>query len=160
VREDRSGTPLTLNLKVVNSSANCAPVSGANVEIWHCDAAGDYSEYGTVTTATWLRGVQTSNGSGDVVFTTVYPGWYQGRATHIHIEVTINGRSVKATQIAFPESINNTVYAQGVYARRGNNPMSNASDGIFADSLTSELVTPSGSPSTGYTASFQINVTV
>jgi len=160
VREDRSGTPLTLNLKVVNSSANCAPVSGANVEIWHCDAAGDYSEYGTVTTATWLRGVQTSNGSGDVVFTTVYPGWYQGRATHIHIEVTINGRSVKATQIAFPESINNTVYAQGVYARRGNNPLSNASDGIFADSLTSELVTPSGSPSTGYTASFQINVTV
>ncbi len=160
VREDRSGTALTLNLKVVNSSANCAPVSGANVEIWHCDAAGDYSEYGTVTTATWLRGVQTTNASGDVVFTTVYPGWYQGRATHIHIEVTINGRSVKATQIAFPESINNIVYAQGVYARRGNNPMSNASDGIFTDSLTSELVTPSGSPSTGYTASFQINVTV
>jgi protocatechuate 3,4-dioxygenase beta subunit len=160
VREDRSGTPLTLNLKVVNSSANCAPVSGASVEIWHCDAAGDYSEYGAQTTATWLRGVQTTNATGDVAFTTVYPGWYQGRATHIHIDVTINGRSVKATQIAFPESINNTVYAQGVYARRGTNPMSNASDGIFADSLTSELVTPSGSPSTGYTANFQVNVTV
>ena len=160
VREDRSGTALMLNLKVVNASANCAPVSGANVEIWHCDAAGDYSEYGTQTTATWLRGVQTTNASGDVVFTTVYPGWYQGRATHIHIEVTINGRSVKATQIAFPESINATVYAQGVYARRGSNPMSNASDGIFADSLTSELVTPSGNPSSGFTANFQINVTV
>jgi protocatechuate 3,4-dioxygenase beta subunit len=160
VREDRAGTPLTLNLKVANSAANCAPVSGASVEIWHCDAAGDYSEYGTQTTATWLRGVQTTNASGDVVFTTVYPGWYQGRATHIHIEVTINGRSVKATQIAFPESINNAVYAQGVYARRGSNPMSNASDGIFTDSLTSELVTPSGSPSSGYTANFQINVTV
>ena len=104
--------------------------------------------------------MQTTNATGDVAFTTVYPGWYQGRATHIHIEVTINGRSVKATHIAFPESINNTVYAQGVYARRGNNPISNASDGIFADSLTSELVTPSGSPSTGYTANFQINVTV
>ena len=160
VREDRAGTPLTLNLKVVNSGASCAPIAGANVEIWHCDAAGDYSEYGTQTTATWLRGVQTTNASGDVVFTTVYPGWYQGRATHIHIEVTINGRSVKATQIAFPESINNTVYAQGVYARKGSNPMSNVSDGIFADSLTSELVTPSGSPSSGYTATYQINVTV
>jgi protocatechuate 3,4-dioxygenase beta subunit len=160
VREDRAGIPLTLNLKVVNASANCAAVSGANVEIWHCDAAGDYSEYGTQTRATWLRGVQATNASGDVVFTTVYPGWYQGRATHIHIEVTINGRSVKATQIAFPESINNTVYTQSVYARRGSNPMSNASDGIFADSLTSELVTPSGNPSSGYTANFQINVTV
>ena len=160
VREDRAGTPLTLNLKVANANANCAPVANAAVEIWHCDAAGDYSEYGTQTSATWLRGVQTTNANGDVTFTTVYPGWYQGRATHIHIEVAINGRSVKATQIAFPESVNAAVYAQGVYARRGSNPMSNASDGIFADSLSSELVTPSGSPSSGYTASFQINVSV
>ena len=160
VREDRGGTPLTLNLKVANSNANCAPVANANVEIWHCDSAGDYSEYGTQTSATWLRGVQTTNANGDVTFTTVYPGWYQGRATHIHIEVTINGRSVKATQIAFPESVNATVYSQGVYARRGSNPMSNASDGIFADSLSSELVAPTGSPSSGYTASFQINVSV
>lgn len=67
---------------------------------------------------------------------------------------------MKATQIAFPESINNTVYAQGVYARRGSNPTSNSSDGIFADSLSSELVTPSGSPSNGYAASYQINVSV
>ena len=51
-------------------------------------------------------------------------GWYQGRATHIHIEVTMGGRSVKVTQIAFPESINNTVYGTGVYASRGSNPMS------------------------------------
>jgi protocatechuate 3,4-dioxygenase beta subunit len=104
--------------------------------------------------------VQTTNANGDVTFTTIYPGWYQGRATHIHIEVTINGRSVKATQIAFPESINNTVYAQGAYARRGSNPTSNAADGIFADSLSAELVTPSGSPSSGYTASYQINISV
>jgi protocatechuate 3,4-dioxygenase beta subunit len=160
IREDRAGTPLTLNLKVANANASCAPVANANVEIWHADVAGDYSEYGTQTAATWLRGVQTTNANGDVTFTTIYPGWYQGRATHIHIEVTINGRSVKATQIAFPESINNSVYAQGAYARRGSNPTSNAADGIFADSLSSELVTPSGSPSSGYTASYQINISV
>jgi len=158
VREDRAGTPLTLTMKVVNAIANCAPVANANVEIWHVDAAGDYSEYGSQTAATFLRGIQTTNAGGDVTFTTIYPGWYQGRATHIHVEVTINGRSVKATQIAFPESINNAVHTQGVYARRGANPMSNASDGIFADSLSSELVTPSGSPSSGYTASFQIGI--
>ena len=86
--------------------------------------------------------------------------WYQGRATHIHAEVTIGGRSVKVTQIAFPESINNTVHASGVYASRGANPTSNASDGIFADSLSAELVTPAGSPSGGYSATFQIAIAV
>ena len=160
VREDRQGTVLTLTMKVVNANANCAPVANANVEIWHVDASGDYSEYGSQTAATFLRGIQTTNANGEVTFTTIYPGWYQGRATHIHVEVVLNGRSVKATQIAFPESINNSVHTQGVYARRGTNPMSNAADGIFADSLTSELVTPSGSPSSGFTASFQVGVSV
>ena len=37
---------------------------------------------------TFLRGIQTTNANGEVVFTTIYPGWYQGRATHIHVEVT------------------------------------------------------------------------
>jgi protocatechuate 3,4-dioxygenase beta subunit len=104
------------------------------------------------------RGIQTTDANGDVRFTTIYPGWYQGRATHIHVEVKINSRSVKVTQIAFPESINNTVYASGVYASRGSNPISNLSDDIFRDSLASELVTPGGDPSSGYTATFQIGI--
>jgi protocatechuate 3,4-dioxygenase beta subunit len=95
-----------------------------------------------------------------VTFTTIYPGWYQGRATHIHAEVTINGVSRKVTRIAFPESVNNTVHTSGVYASRGTNPMSNAADGIFADSLSSELVTPSGSAGSGYAATFQIALAV
>jgi len=133
VRENRQGTTLTLTIKVVNVNGGCAAVSGADVEIWHVDAAG-------------------------VTFTTIYPGWYQGRATHIHVEVTMGGRSVKVTQMAFPESINNAVHASGVYSSRGTNPMSNQSDGIFSDSLASELVTPAGSPSSGYTASFQVGI--
>jgi hypothetical protein len=79
-----------------------------------------------------------------------YPGWYQGRATHIHVEVTVAGRSVKVTQIAFPESINNQVHTSGVYAARGTNPTTNARDGIFSDSLNAELVTPTGSVAGGY----------
>ena len=160
IRENRSGTTLTLTVKVVNVSSGCAAVSGADVEIWHCDAAGDYSQYGSQTAATFLRGIQTTNAAGEVTFTTIYPGWYQGRATHIHAEVTINGRSIKVTQMAFPESVNNTVHATGVYASRGSNPTSNASDGIFSDSLASEIVTPSGSPTGGYAATFQIGVAV
>ena len=158
IRESKAGTVLTLTIKVVNASSGCTPVGNANVEIWHVDAAGNYSQYGTQASQTYLRGIQTTNANGEVVFTTVYPGWYQGRATHIHAEVTIGGRSVKVTQIAFPESINNTVHGSGVYASRGSNPMSNLSDGIFADSLSAELVTPLGSPSSGYTATFQIGI--
>jgi protocatechuate 3,4-dioxygenase beta subunit len=160
IREGKSGTTLTLTVKVVNVNAGCASVANANVEVWHCDSSGNYSEYGTQTTQTYLRGIQTTNGNGEVTFTTIYPGWYQGRATHIHLEVTTGGVSRKITQIAFPESINNTVYRSGVYASRGSNPTSNLSDGIFADSLATELVTPSGDPTSGYTASCQVAVSL
>ena len=160
IRDGKTGTLLTLTVKVVNVTAACAAVANANVEVWHCDSAGNYSEYGTQTAQTYLRGIQTTNSSGEVTFTTIYPGWYQGRATHIHLEVTINGVSRKVTQIAFPESVNNTVYGSGVYASRGSNPTSNLSDGIFADSLSSELVTPSGDAANGYAASCQIGVSL
>lgn len=160
IREGLAGTPLTLTVKVVNANSACAPVSNAQVEIWHCDQGGNYSQYGSTSARTFYRGIQTTNGNGEVTFITNYPGWYQGRATHIHIEATLNGRSVKVSQIAFPESVNNVVHASGVYASRGANPTSNLSDGIFADSLSAELVTPTGSVAAGYTASFQLAVAV
>jgi protocatechuate 3,4-dioxygenase beta subunit len=160
IREGKTGTLLTLTVKVVNVNAGCAAVANADVEVWHCDSAGNYSEYGTQTTQNYLRGIQTTNSSGEVMLTTIYPGWYQGRATHIHLEVKTGGVSRKTTQIAFPESINATVYRSGVYAPRGSNPTSNLSDGIFADSLSSELVTPSGDPTSGYTASCQVAISV
>lgn len=160
IREGKTGTPLALTIRVVNVSNGCAAVPGAQVEIWHVDAAGDYSQYGAQANQTFLRGIQTTDAGGIVNFTTIYPGWYQGRATHIHAEVTIGGRSVKATQIAFPESINATVHGSGAYASRGTNPISNARDGIFADSLSAELVTPAGSPSTAYSVTFQIAVAI
>src|SRR5687768_10626964 len=73
VREDRTGLLLNLAITVVNASANCAPVTNASVEIWHCDAAGNYSEYGNLTSSTWLRGIQPVDASGVARFTTVYP---------------------------------------------------------------------------------------
>lgn len=160
IREGKSGTLLSLTIKVVNANAGCAPVSGANVEIWHCDVAGNYSQYGSQTAQTFLRGIQTTNSNGEVTFTTIYPGWYQGRATHIHLEVTVAGVSRKVTQIAFPESANNLVHTGGVYASRGTNPTSNASDGIFTDSLSSELITPTGDTATGYSAIFQVGISI
>jgi hypothetical protein len=159
IREGRAGTLLTLTLKVVNVSNGCTAVVGANVEIWHCDVVGNYSQYGTQVGQTFLRGIQTSNANGEVTFITIYPGWYQGRATHIHVEVTVNGVSRKVSQMAFPEVVNNAVHSTGVYATgRGLNPTTNLSDGIFADSLSDELVTPVGSPAGGYTASWTIGI--
>lgn len=156
IREGRSGTALARALTVVDSSENCAPVENVQVEIWQCDAAGNYSQYGTQTAQTYLRGIQTTNSSGQVTFMTIFPGWYQGRATHIHVEVTRDGSSLKATQIAFPEATNAAVYATGVYASRGSNPTSNSSDSIFRDSLDAETATVMGDPAGGLSATFRI----
>jgi len=158
IREGKPGTTLTLTIKVVNVNSSCAGVANANVEIWHVDAAGNYSEYGSQSGQTYLRGIQTTNANGEATFTTIYPGWYAGRATHIHVEVTINGRSVKVTQLAFPDAVNAAVHTSGVYASRGTNPIANSADGILSDSLASELVTPSGSASSGYAATFQVGL--
>jgi protocatechuate 3,4-dioxygenase beta subunit len=157
IRDGKSGTLLTLTIRVVVSAA-CAAVPGANVEIWHVDAAGQYSQYGSQAERTFLRGIQTTNSMGEVTFTTTYPGWYQGRATHIHVEVTVGGVSKKVTQIAFPESVNDAVHRSGEYASRGANPIANLADGIFADSLASEIVTPVGDVSGGYAATFQVAI--
>jgi protocatechuate 3,4-dioxygenase beta subunit len=156
IREDRSGTRLDLTITVVNTANGCSPLDGASVEIWQCDASGNYSQYGSQTARTYLRGIQTTDANGRVTFTTIYPGWYQGRATHIHVEVTRAGRSLKVTQIAFPDAINDEVYGSGVYASRGSNPTTNLRDGIFADSLNSELASVSGNSSSGYAAAFTV----
>ena len=160
IREGKSGTTLTLTITVVNTNNSCAPVENAQVEIWQCDAAGNYSQYGSQTAQTFLRGLQTTNSNGEVTFTTIYPGWYQGRATHIHVEVVRNGASAKVTQIAFPDSTNAAVYATGVYASRGSNPTSNTQDNIFADSLASELASVSGDAASGMTATFRVGIAI
>jgi protocatechuate 3,4-dioxygenase beta subunit len=159
IRENKPGLPLTLTISVVNTNASCAPVSGALVDIWQCDADGNYSQYGSERTLTYLRGLQTTDSNGRVTFVTIYPGWYQGRATHIHVEVTMNGRSVKVTQIAFPEDVTAQVYRTGVYASSGQNPTTNARDGVFADGVADEMMTlTAGDTTNGYTGTFQVGV--
>jgi hypothetical protein len=159
IREDRQGVPLMVTLTVVDVASGCAPVAGAHVEVWHCDADGTYSEYGAGAGATFLRGVQTTDASGQVTFTTIYPGWYQGRATHIHIQVYSGTTVTKTTQLAFPESVNQTVYGGGSsYYTKGQNPTTNASDMVFSDGDTLEVAQTSGTIASGYTALLQIGV--
>ncbi|MEZ5289157.1 MAG: hypothetical protein R2712_31005 [Vicinamibacterales bacterium] len=164
IREGRPGTPLVVAVTVVNVRAGCAPVANAAVEIWQCDADGHYSEYAQGSFdgrgQTFLRGLQVTNTSGQCSFTTIYPGWYQGRATHIHIDVIVGGQRVKSTQMAFPENVTAEVYGQGAYAARGQNATTNARDNVFSDGTATELAAVSGTPATGYTASLQIGIAV
>ena len=117
ITEGKTGTPLTLTLNVVNVGSGCAPVVGARVIIWQCDADGVYSEYASTqnsdpgqgetgsTTTTYLRGWQVTDSDGNVTFTTIYPGWYVPRVTHIHLMVYHPSdlkTAVKTTQFCFP----------------------------------------------------------
>ncbi|HVU94975.1 MAG TPA: intradiol ring-cleavage dioxygenase [Puia sp.] len=166
ITEGKTGIPLSLTLTIVNSNNNCAVISGARVDIWHCDKDGYYSEYsepgylGTQdnTGKTFLRGIQLSDTNGQVKFTTIYPGWYTGRVTHIHVEVFVNSVLKLTTQLAFPDSLNTTVYKTSLYSAHGQNSITNTADGIMKDSYTSELLTISGNTTDGYTATFKVGV--
>jgi protocatechuate 3,4-dioxygenase beta subunit len=156
ITEGKAGTPLTLDLTVVSVGSGCAAVANATVEVWQCDAAGAYSEYSAP--GTFLRGLQKTDASGKAAFNTIYPGWYTGRAPHVHLEVFVNGSSVKTTQMAFPEAVSTAVYSQGVYASRGATFTRNSTDNVFSDGTTNEMATLTGSPSAGYTATLQIGI--
>ena len=133
IREGHPGTLLTLRLTVLNA-ASCKPIKGAAVDIWHCDAAGNYSGFGGGTSSrTFLRGIQKTDENGLAIFTTIYPGWYQGRAVHIHVKVHVGGSVVHTGQLFFPDSLTAQVYAAKPYAARGPADMTNAQDAIFVN---------------------------
>ncbi|RKD92627.1 dioxygenase family protein [Mangrovibacterium diazotrophicum] len=157
---DRSGVALLITLTVVDQSADCAPLADVLVDIWHCDKDGYYSEYkgsGYVSTQVdntskhFLRGRQTTDSNGQVSFISIYPGWYQSRAPHIHVEVLNSSeQTIRVTQIAFPKDICDTVYATSGY--HGSADTLNASDNVFSDSLDGNLADSiSGNTTDGYT---------
>lgn len=163
---DRQGTPLTIKVYIRNVNASCAVIKGAIVDIWHCDAAGNYSQYGgtqmqstNYTSVNFLRGRQTTDTNGMAAWTSIYPGWYSGRAPHIHVHVyNSSGTSLLVTQIAFPEDVSKVVYAQGVYASKGQADTTNARDNVFGDGVTNEMSTVTGSVSAGYVLTHTIYV--
>lgn len=138
ITEGYDGHPLRLGLRVVDDT--CEPVPGAAVEIWHCDASGDYSAFtdggggkdeGTGTT--FLRGTQTANDEGIVEFLTLYPGWYTGRAVHIHLRVHVDDQTVLTSQLYFDEAYTESVFAAAPYDEFGPPDTSNAADSIAGD---------------------------
>jgi protocatechuate 3,4-dioxygenase beta subunit len=163
------GVPLQVRLTV--SNLTCAPLAGAAVYAWHCDRAGRYSLYSSgVTGENYLRGIQVTDSTGTVTFTTIYPACYTGRWPHIHFEVYSSlagatsgaGPIRKTSQIALPETISRTVYASAAGYSQSVANMSRitlASDMVFGDDLAArEMATVTGSVPAGYVASLAITV--
>lgn len=171
ITSDRTGVPFTINITIQNKNASCAALAGAIVDIWHCDKDGYYSEYGGTgmqsadfTTVHFLRGRQTTNSNGLVSFTSIFPGWYSGRATHIHVHIYNSaGTSLLVTQIAFPEGSGSAVVLVNASTANGyTKGMSgytyNASDNVFSDGVSTELSTVTGSVAAGFVLTHSINV--
>ncbi len=157
---DRAGVPLMMTYTIQNVNDDCKPIEGVLVDVWQCDAKGNYSEYegqldGNFTNQHFLRGRQTTNAQGQATFISIYPGWYPGRTPHIHLEVKdSSGSSLLITQVSFPDDVSNTVYQSSDY--KGIADTNNDNDGIvsagnLADSLT-------GNTTDGYTLNKIIKV--
>jgi protocatechuate 3,4-dioxygenase beta subunit len=162
-----AGTPLALTLRVhrVGRSA-CLPMPGVIVDVWHCDANGQYSgvAQGRDGTAkdSFLRGYQASDSDGAVRFMTIYPGWYPGRAVHIHFKVRTassgNRTSEFTSQLYFDDGITDIVHAGGVYRRRGRRDVLNAEDGLFSHDDGASLLIKPTKTTDGYAANFDIGL--
>jgi protocatechuate 3,4-dioxygenase beta subunit len=162
------GVPLTIALTVRDAATGAALV-GKGVYLWHCDQAGRYSLYSSgAENENYLRGVQQTDASGTVTFTSIYPACYSGRWPHIHFEVyddvataVASGPIVKTSQIALPEEANALVYATSGYEQsvRNASQISLQSDNVFGDDGgIHQIATMSGTVDAGYTASLTIGV--
>jgi protocatechuate 3,4-dioxygenase beta subunit len=150
ITEGRHGVPLDLRVNVVDADA-CEPIEGAAVDLWHCDAEGVYSGVEGAEGETFCRGVQLTDSEGTAEFRTVFPGWYTGRAVHIHVKVSADGGPTHTGQLFFDPEATSTVYAAEPYAERGDPDTPNESDGIYAEGggVTVVAVTVDGESSSG-----------
>lgn len=178
VGEDKTGIPLELTLTVVDDST-CAPLNRALVEIWHCDALGEYSGFvgnnghDEPDNGTFLRGGVLTGTDGVARITSVYPGWYRGRCVHIHVKVHTDvtltadgsftgGQELHTGQLFFDETVTTRVAALAAYAANTVPRTTLAQDGIYDDGgAASGLLTLTalgGSPSAGYAGTLTLGV--
>ena len=162
-----SGLPLTLTFNVdrVANSA-CTPLTGAYLDVWHCDATGTYSDV-SGSSRKFLRGYQITDANGVAAFTTIYPGWYGGRAVHIHFKLRLFAGSTKTyeftSQFFFDDTLTDAVYTQSPYSSRGTRNTRNASDGIYNSLSTTDkagLTLQTSKTTDGYAGVINLGVTV
>jgi protocatechuate 3,4-dioxygenase beta subunit len=161
----RAGVPLALTFLVSRiSGTSCSALAGAYVDIWHCDALGVYSDatdpgFNTIGRK-FLRGYQVTDADGQARFTTIYPGWYQGRTVHIHFKIrtALTAQAFDFTsQLYFDDALSDTIHAQQPYAAKGQRTLRNAGDGIYR-SGGSQLLLSAEQTSARYAAEFRIGM--
>jgi protocatechuate 3,4-dioxygenase beta subunit len=163
----RPGAPLalTFNVSRVFSGVGCRPLEGATIDVWHCDALGVYSDASDPSFSTkgkkFLRGYQVTDAAGQAKFTTIYPGWYQGRAVHIHFKIRPAASGAPPTeftsQLYFDDSLTDRVHAQAPYAQKGQRTLRNAGDSIFRGG-GDQLILDTKQSGAGYAATFDIGL--
>jgi protocatechuate 3,4-dioxygenase beta subunit len=143
----QQGIPLTVVLHVYDvNEGTCIPIQGALVDVWHVNASGAYSDVEQAGTAgtKFLRGYQVTDENGTVQFTTIYPGWYQGRTVHLHFKIRMFEGSEATleftSQLYFNDTVTDEVYSQPPYSDRGSRDVRNNQDGIFNGASTDGLV--------------------
>jgi protocatechuate 3,4-dioxygenase beta subunit len=165
-----AGVPLTIQLQLVNSNANCAPLAGYAIYLWHCDREGQYSMYSSgVTGEDYLRGVRETDSEGKVTFQSIFPACYSGRWPHIHFEMypslavaTDDANKLHTSQLAIPEAVCDTVYATDGYSQSIRNlaQTSLTTDNVFRDGVDEQLATVTGNVTDGYLATLVVGITV
>jgi protocatechuate 3,4-dioxygenase beta subunit len=172
----KEGLPLKLVYRVSDVTGGvCAPLAGAQVDVWHCDADGQYSgvqDQGFDTSGEmWLRGYQITDADGIATFITIVPGWYSGRAVHIHFKIRTEPESASGfeftSQFFFDPELIEQIYAEAPYAAKGSPDTPNETDNIYQGSdglMTLELIPMSADEladldfEAGYTATFDIGL--
>jgi protocatechuate 3,4-dioxygenase beta subunit len=151
-RSVKRGAPLALTFAVSQlSGRRCSPLGGARIDLWHCDALGEYSLDGQK----FLRGYQRTDEAGSTRFVTIFPGWYPGRAVHIHFKIRAPGDREFASQLYFDDALIDRVHATEPYGSRGQRRRRNREDGLFRNG--GEQLTPIvRSTGEGYAASFAV----
>jgi protocatechuate 3,4-dioxygenase beta subunit len=162
-----AGVVVTVTLTLVDS-ATCTPLSNHAVYLWHCDREGNYSMYSAaVAGENYLRGVQITDGAGQVTFTTTFPGCYAGRWPHIHFEIfptvaaaTSGSARIATSQLALPRTTCDLVYATAGYSASVTNlsRVSLASDNVFSDGAMLQIPTVTGTVADGYAASLTVAI--
>jgi len=161
------GAPLALAFAVSRVDASgCVPLEGALVDVWHCDVDGRYSgvtdrSFDTSGQA-FLRGSQLTDGSGTARFTTIYPGWYQGRTVHIHFKIRTDPSAQSGTiftsQLYFDDAFTDSVYEAAPYDGRGPRTTRNDNDGIYGQGGDQLLVPVAADGAGGYAGTFEIGI--